>query len=94
VDELGERAVFVPADVTDAGAVTRRSRRPASSASCGSPSAAPGSHRPLGSSGARVPTTSSASSRPSRVNLVGTFNVLRLAAAAMAELEPVDGDRG
>ena len=28
------------------------------------------------------------------VNLVGTFNVLRLAAAAMAENEPLDGDRG
>ena len=28
------------------------------------------------------------------VNLVGTFNVLRLAAAAMLDNEPVDGDRG
>ena len=28
------------------------------------------------------------------INLVGTFNVLRLAAAAMIENEPVDGDRG
>ncbi len=28
------------------------------------------------------------------VNLVGTFNVLRLAAARMARNEPVDGDRG
>ncbi|MFN2465748.1 MAG: SDR family NAD(P)-dependent oxidoreductase [Candidatus Dormibacteria bacterium] len=28
------------------------------------------------------------------VNLVGTFNVLRLAAAAMAEQPPVDGERG
>ena len=28
------------------------------------------------------------------VNLVGTFNVLRLAAAAMAENEPVEGERG
>jgi NAD(P)-dependent dehydrogenase (short-subunit alcohol dehydrogenase family) len=29
-----------------------------------------------------------------RVNLVGTFNVLRLAAARMAALEPVGGERG
>ncbi len=29
-----------------------------------------------------------------RVNLVGTFNVLRLAAASMASNEPVDGERG
>ena len=28
------------------------------------------------------------------VNLIGTFNVLRLAAASMAKNEPVDGDRG
>ena len=28
------------------------------------------------------------------INLVGTFNVLRLAAARMAKLEPVDGERG
>jgi len=29
-----------------------------------------------------------------RLNLVGTFNVLRLAAARMARTEPVDGERG
>ena len=29
-----------------------------------------------------------------RVNLIGTFNMIRLAAAAMAQLEPVDGERG
>ena len=28
------------------------------------------------------------------INLIGTFNVLRLAAAAMASNEPLDGDRG
>jgi NAD(P)-dependent dehydrogenase (short-subunit alcohol dehydrogenase family) len=29
-----------------------------------------------------------------RVNLVGTFNMIRLAAASMGKLEPVDGERG
>ena len=29
-----------------------------------------------------------------RINLIGSFNVLRLAAARMAKLEPVDGERG
>jgi len=29
-----------------------------------------------------------------RVNLIGTFNMIRLAAAEMAKLEPVDGERG
>lgn len=32
--------------------------------------------------------------RAVRINLVGTFNVLRLAAAAMQRTEPVDGERG
>lgn len=32
--------------------------------------------------------------RAIRINLVGTFNVLRLAAAAMQHNEPVDGERG
>ena len=29
-----------------------------------------------------------------RVNLIGTFNMIRLAAAGMAKLEPLDGERG
>ena len=29
-----------------------------------------------------------------RVNLIGTFNMIRLAAAGMAKLEPIDGERG
>ena len=29
-----------------------------------------------------------------RVNLIGAFNMIRLAAASMGKLEPVDGDRG
>ena len=29
-----------------------------------------------------------------RVNLIGTFNMIRLAAAAMSKLEPIDGERG
>jgi NAD(P)-dependent dehydrogenase (short-subunit alcohol dehydrogenase family) len=32
--------------------------------------------------------------RTIRINLIGTFNVLRLAAAAMQQNEPVDGERG
>ena len=29
-----------------------------------------------------------------RVNLIGTFNMIRLAAAGMAKLDPIDGERG
>ena len=32
--------------------------------------------------------------RAVKINLIGTFNVLRLAAAAMQKTEPVDGERG
>lgn len=32
--------------------------------------------------------------RAIRINLIGTFNVLRLAAAAMQQNDPIDGDRG
>ena len=40
------------------------------------------------------PPTWSTFRRVVEVNLVGTFNVLRLAAAAMQLTEPVDGERG
>ena len=29
-----------------------------------------------------------------RVNLIGTFNMIRLVAAAMVKLDPIDGERG
>ncbi|HXE25088.1 MAG TPA: SDR family oxidoreductase, partial [Roseiarcus sp.] len=29
-----------------------------------------------------------------RVNLIGTFNMIRLAAASMGKLDPIDGERG
>ncbi len=45
---------------------------------------------------ARASTTSSCSARWSTINLIGTFNVLRLAAEQMSTTEPVDeaGQRG
>jgi NAD(P)-dependent dehydrogenase (short-subunit alcohol dehydrogenase family) len=49
------------------------------------------SHRVVGREG---PHPLEAFRRVIEVNLVGTFNVLRLGAARMAEAEPVDGERG
>jgi NAD(P)-dependent dehydrogenase (short-subunit alcohol dehydrogenase family) len=94
VDELGGRASFVPADVTDGDAVAAAvahagelgELRVAVSCAGVAPAA-----RVLGRQG---PHDLDRFVRTVAVNLVGTFNVLRLAAAAMAELEPVDGDRG
>jgi NAD(P)-dependent dehydrogenase (short-subunit alcohol dehydrogenase family) len=48
--------------------------------------------RVVGKDGAPMPLDAFA--KVVQVNLVGTFNVTRLAAAAMAALEPVDGERG
>lgn len=94
VDEFGERARFVPADVTDEDAVAEAvaqagelgELRVAVNCAGIGPAA-----RVLGKQG---PHDLGRFQSVIAINLVGTFNVLRLAAAAMAELEPVDGDRG
>jgi NAD(P)-dependent dehydrogenase (short-subunit alcohol dehydrogenase family) len=91
---LGRNAFFVATDVTDEtsvqGAVDRASalgplRVAVSCAGVGTPG------RVLGRSG---PLALDSFARVVQVNLVGTFNVLRLAAAAMAATDPVDGERG
>ncbi|MET1036150.1 MAG: 3-hydroxyacyl-CoA dehydrogenase [Arthrobacter sp.] len=99
-EELGERARFAPADVTDESQV-REAVELASSlgplrvlVNCAGV-ATPG--KVLGRGGV-LPLESF--ERVVRVNLVGTFNVLRLAAEAMAATEPVvdprtgTGERG
>lgn len=93
-DELGERACFVPTDVTSAdevsAAVAAASglgplRIAVSCAGVGTPG------KVLGRKG---PLPLDRFERVVRVNLVGTFNVLRLTAQAMASTEPVGGERG
>ncbi len=93
-ESIGGDAVFVPTDVTDAasvqGAVDRAAelgplRVAVNCAGIGTPG------RVLGKAG---PLPLEQFARVVTVNLVGTFNVLRLAAAAMAQTEPVDGERG
>ncbi len=92
--ELGEGAVFAPADVTDESAVTA-----ALDAAAGLGTlrvvvncagiATPG--KVLGRGGVLALEVFE---RVVRVNLVGTFNVLRLAAARIAAAEPVGEERG
>jgi NAD(P)-dependent dehydrogenase (short-subunit alcohol dehydrogenase family) len=92
--ELGDRARFVPADVTDAEAVEEAvaqaqelgELRVAVNCAGIGPAA-----RILGKRGVHELELFQ---RVVAVNLVGTFNVLRLAAEAMAGNEPLDGDRG
>ena len=57
-------------------------------------SIAPGSASPKRVVGREGPQPLADFEKVIRVNLVGTFNMIRLAAAEMAKLEPIDGERG
>lgn len=92
--EVGGGAVFVETDVTDAGSVQAAVDRAGelgplrvavNCAGIGTPG------RILGKGG---PLPLEQFARVVTVNLVGTFNVLRLAASAMAATDPVEGERG
>jgi NAD(P)-dependent dehydrogenase (short-subunit alcohol dehydrogenase family) len=92
--DLGEHAVFAPADVTDEAAVTAALdaaeglgplRVVVNCAGIATPGKVLGRNGVLGLD---------AFERVVRVNLVGTFNVLRLAAARIAATEPVGEERG
>ncbi len=91
---LGDGARFVPADVRDEGQVQAavdvaqelgELRTVVTCAGVGTPG------RVVGRSG---PHSLAAFQNVIDINLVGSFNVLRLAAAAMLANEPVDADRG
>jgi NAD(P)-dependent dehydrogenase (short-subunit alcohol dehydrogenase family) len=94
---LGAGAFFVRADITDEAAMT---------AALDAAEAAHGGIRAVvhcaGRGGDRVrildrdghPGSLDTFAEVIRVNLVGTYNVLRLAAARIARCEPVDGERG
>ncbi len=94
-DDLGERVDFVAADVTDEAAVqaaidhaVERFGRLDIAVSCagiGPPT------RMLGRDG---PHPLGLFEKVVQVNLVGTFNVVRLAAAAMDRNEPDEGEKG
>ena len=94
--ELGENARFAQCDVTDEAAV-RGAVSVAKEAFGGLHGAVncagvPSAQRVLGRSG---PHSLEAFSTVLNINLTGTFNVIRLATAAMAEQEPTEtGERG
>jgi NAD(P)-dependent dehydrogenase (short-subunit alcohol dehydrogenase family) len=94
--ELGERAQFVPADVTDADAVQAAVDK---AAALPAPLRIAVSCAGIGWAGRVVGRTGAHGLEPFetviRVNLIGTFNVMRLAAAAMAQNDPTEsGERG
>ncbi len=93
--EIGGRARFVHTDVTSEDSV----RRAVASAQTSGPlrglvnaAGVAIAERVLGKSG---PHALDSFARVIRVNLIGTFNVIRLAAAVMASADPLDdGERG
>ena len=93
-DELGDRVRFVPTDVRDEAQVQAAIetagelgtlRVVVNCAGVGTPGRVVGKRGPLPLEDFTNVVT---------INLIGTFNVLRLAAAAMLGNDPVDGDRG
>jgi len=93
-DRLGERARFVAADVrseSEVGAAVDQARElgtlraAVTCAGVVNPGRVIGKRGVLALDDYRLVI---------EVNLIGTFNVLRLAAAAMIDNEPLDGDRG
>ena len=93
--ELGDQAVFAPADVRDPGAVNAaldaaQSRGPLRVlVHCAGRG---GAVRLVSKDGS--PGSLELYSEVIGINLIGTFNVLRLAAARMAGNDVLDGDRG
>jgi NAD(P)-dependent dehydrogenase (short-subunit alcohol dehydrogenase family) len=94
-DKLGERAVFAPADVTDAAAVKAAVDMAAGLAPLRAVvhcAGRGGSVRVVERDG--QPGSPELFEEILRVNMIGTWNVLRLAAAQMAGNEPAGGERG
>jgi NAD(P)-dependent dehydrogenase (short-subunit alcohol dehydrogenase family) len=95
VDELGAAAAFTPGDVTSeqdvAAALDAATERGPLRivVNCAGVATA---GRVINGKGAVLPLEQF--SRVVQVNLIGTFNVLRLAAERIAATEPVDGERG
>lgn len=93
--ELGERVVFLPADVRDADemmAVVEQAAERGPLRAVVHCAGRGGPVRLVDRDG--NPGSLEKFSEVVAINLIGTFNVLRLAAATMAKNDPVEGDRG
>lgn len=96
VVELGKAATFVPADILDNAAMAEA----LDAATDQGPLRAVVHCAGRGGDRNRIidregnPADLDSFAEVLRVNLVGTYNVLRLSAASMAANEPLDGDRG
>lgn len=93
-EALGERAVFAATDVTSEADVTAALDVAAALGDLRVVVCCAGVATPGRVVGRRGPLPLDRFETVVRVNLVGTFNVVRLAAARMRELEPVGEERG
>ncbi|MEP6855209.1 MAG: SDR family NAD(P)-dependent oxidoreductase, partial [Pedococcus sp.] len=93
-DELGDMAQFVPADVRDEAQVQAAIDAAGERGTLRIVVNCAGVATPGRVVGRRGPLALDDFANVVNINLIGTFNVLRLAAAAMLTNEPVDGDRG
>lgn len=94
VRELGPGAEFVSADVCDEEAMARAVDRAAALGRFGAAVCCAGTGAFGRTLGRRGPLPLAEFAEVISANLVGTFNTARLAAAAMAGLDPEDGERG
>jgi NAD(P)-dependent dehydrogenase (short-subunit alcohol dehydrogenase family) len=93
-EELGERTRFMATDVRDEAQVQAAVDAAGALGTLRVVVTCAGVGTPGRVVGKRGPLALETFQQVIDVNLVGTFNVLRLAAAAMLSNEPVDGDRG
>ena len=93
--QLGDRAAFARTDVTDAESVAAAVQAAAGPADLRISVCCAGIGTAQRIAGRRGPHDLDQFQRVITVNLIGSFNVLRLAATAMLEAEPLDdGERG
>jgi NAD(P)-dependent dehydrogenase (short-subunit alcohol dehydrogenase family) len=92
--DLGEHVRFVPADVRDEAQVQAAIDAAGELGTLRVVVNCAGVATPGRVVGKRGPLALEDFANVVNINLIGTFNVLRLAASAMLENEPVDGDRG
>ena len=94
VAELGDRAVFAETDVTDEAAVTAALDTAESLGPLRIVVNCAGIGNAIKTLGKDGPVPARRVPKVVEINLIGTFNVIRLAAERIAKTEPIGGERG
>jgi NAD(P)-dependent dehydrogenase (short-subunit alcohol dehydrogenase family) len=94
VEELGDRAVFAQTDVTDEAAVTAALDAAEKLGPLRIVINCAGTGNAIKTLGKDGPFPLDAFRKVVEINLIGTFNVIRLGAERIAKTEPIGGERG